>query len=254
MFLVRRCIIEKHGILQIPRSCGVSRRWISQSSILFNKNNNNTTNDSSEPDLSESQKESTEKSETPKDSKTSKTSRKEKKLSVIEFMNQSRLKIPSDWRKDTGMPEWKRQKFALAEKFKGKKWSPQKKLSREEMNSVRVLKKELPDMTTAEIATHFKISPEAVRRILRSKWEPTLEEEEDMFDRWKRRGEAIKKIYEEKNETRTKVILKTGDKYTKVKYQKHKQKKAPTASEIAEKERKKKKLRSKKPKLRDMMF
>lgn len=253
MFLIRRCILGKQSISQIPRSCGLSRRWISQTSILFNQNDDSIKDDTTSIGKTDPKKSSSKDLEKPEKIETSKATNKSKKLSVIEFMNQSRVKIPNDWRKDAGMPEWKRQKYALREKFKGKNWSPQKKLSREEMNSVKILKKELPDMTTAEIAVHFKISPEAVRRILRSKWEPTSEEEDNLFDRWKRRGEKIKGLYLEKemNDATSKVFLKTGDKYTKVKFKKKKKSSTASANKDVQK---KKKIRPKKPKLGDLVF
>ena len=37
----------------------------------------------------------------------------------------------------------------------------------------------------------FKVSPEAIRRILKSKWEPNEEEQERRAERWERRGEKI---------------------------------------------------------------
>ncbi|KAF8320441.1 hypothetical protein DL93DRAFT_2045601, partial [Clavulina sp. PMI_390] len=52
-------------------------------------------------------------------------------------------------------------------------WNPPKKLSREAMEGLRALHGHDPEtFTTAALATRFKISPEAVRRILRSKWKP----------------------------------------------------------------------------------
>jgi hypothetical protein len=52
-------------------------------------------------------------------------------------------------------------------------WAPPKKLSREAMDGLRSLHEHDPDaFTTPELAKRFKISPEAVRRILKSKWRP----------------------------------------------------------------------------------
>jgi hypothetical protein len=49
-----------------------------------------------------------------------------------------------------------------------------------------------PDrFTTPVLAQHFKVSPEAIRRILKSKWKPNDEEYEDRMERWSRRGERI---------------------------------------------------------------
>jgi hypothetical protein len=41
------------------------------------------------------------------------------------------------------------------------------------------------------LAKKFEVSPEVIRRILRSKWEPTAEEEEERRDRWFNRGKKI---------------------------------------------------------------
>ncbi|KAF8518429.1 hypothetical protein BU17DRAFT_12339, partial [Hysterangium stoloniferum] len=55
-------------------------------------------------------------------------------------------------------------------------WSPPRKISREAMENLRMLHSHSPDtFTTPALADRFKISPEAVRRILRSKWTPSKE-------------------------------------------------------------------------------
>ena len=52
-------------------------------------------------------------------------------------------------------------------------WNPPKKLSREAMEGLRTLRDHDPEtFTTAILANRFKISPEAVRRILKSRWRP----------------------------------------------------------------------------------
>jgi hypothetical protein len=52
-------------------------------------------------------------------------------------------------------------------------WNPPKKLSREAMEGLRTLHDHDPEtFTTAGLANRFKISPEAVRRILKSRWKP----------------------------------------------------------------------------------
>jgi hypothetical protein len=87
---------------------------------------------------------------------------------------------------------WMINKAALQKKFQGEKWSPRKKLSPDTMDGIRHLHKQAPDkFTTPVLADHFKISPEAVRRILKSKWRPSDEEYEDRMRRWEKRGETI---------------------------------------------------------------
>ena len=41
----------------------------------------------------------------------------------------------------------------------------------------------------------MKVSPEVIRRILKSNWEPSEEELEDLQQRWKKRGEKINEMY-----------------------------------------------------------
>ena len=56
-------------------------------------------------------------------------------------------------------------------------WAPPRKLSREAMDALRDLHRHDPRMfSTPVLAERFRVSPEAVRRILRSKWEPTREQ------------------------------------------------------------------------------
>ena len=86
---------------------------------------------------------------------------------------------------------WQIYKDALRQKFPGG-WNPHRKLSPDAMEGVRALHSQYPDhFTTPVLASHFKMSPEAIRRILKSKWRPSGEEEEDRRRRWDRRGEKI---------------------------------------------------------------
>lgn len=96
----------------------------------------------------------------------------------------------------TGEPRerlsWQIQKAAMKEKLGGEAWNPRKKLSPDTMEGIRHLHSTQPDkFTTSILATHFKVSPEAIRRILKSKWRPSDEEYEDRMQRWNKRGERI---------------------------------------------------------------
>ncbi|KAJ6543815.1 hypothetical protein B0H10DRAFT_1668915, partial [Mycena sp. CBHHK59/15] len=52
-------------------------------------------------------------------------------------------------------------------------WNPPRKLSRDAMDGLRRLHAANPDtFSTPALAARFRISPEAVRRILRSAWAP----------------------------------------------------------------------------------
>ncbi|EUC39010.1 hypothetical protein COCCADRAFT_420 [Bipolaris zeicola 26-R-13] len=89
-------------------------------------------------------------------------------------------------------PAWQVQKEALKEKLGGEAWNPRKKLSPDTMEGIRHLNSTQPDkFTTPVLANHFKVSPEAIRRILKSKWRPSDEEYEERMERWNKRGERI---------------------------------------------------------------
>ncbi|PYH78009.1 hypothetical protein BO82DRAFT_249753, partial [Aspergillus uvarum CBS 121591] len=58
----------------------------------------------------------------------------------------------------------------LKEKFK-EGWNPPKKLSPDAIEGIRHLHQVAPEQfTTPVLAEQFKVSPEAIRRILKSKW------------------------------------------------------------------------------------
>ncbi|QIW97943.1 hypothetical protein AMS68_003461 [Peltaster fructicola] len=62
-------------------------------------------------------------------------------------------------------------------------------VSPDSLNGIRALHESDPDIyTTPVLAEHFKITSEAVRRILKGKWRPKEEEIEDRRQRWERRG------------------------------------------------------------------
>lgn len=112
---------------------------------------------------------------------------------VLKLVKQSSEQIGS---KSDNLPTWKKQVLALRRKFNGERWNPAKKLSRIEMEGMRVLKSQFPQLTATELAERYKVSPEVVRRILKSKWQPTEEEMGRLHERWKRRGERIKELYQ----------------------------------------------------------
>jgi hypothetical protein len=86
---------------------------------------------------------------------------------------------------------WQIQKSALGEKFPTG-WNPPKKLSPDALDGIRHLHATAPDrFTTAVLAEEFKTSPEAIRRILKSKWRPSEDEMESRRKRWEKRHERI---------------------------------------------------------------
>ncbi|OTB03376.1 hypothetical protein M426DRAFT_23743 [Hypoxylon sp. CI-4A] len=114
----------------------------------------------------------------------------------------SRLKrlkiIKEDKKEGTGTQEtlkrkehWQIQKEALQQKFP-EGWSPRKRLSPDALDGIRALHAQFPeDYTTEVLAEKFLVSPEAIRRILRSKWTPNSEQEESRQERWFNRGKNI---------------------------------------------------------------
>ena len=87
---------------------------------------------------------------------------------------------------------WQSQKAALLNKFGTATWSPRKRLSPDALSGIRALHAQYPlKYTTPVLAAQFQISPEAIRRILKSKWTPSEEEDDDRRQRWEKRGEKI---------------------------------------------------------------
>ncbi|KOS22623.1 Required for respiratory growth protein 9 [Escovopsis weberi] len=86
---------------------------------------------------------------------------------------------------------WRIQKAALKEKFP-EGWKPRKRLSPDALAGIRALNAQFPEAYTTEaLAEKFRVPVEAIRRILKSKWTPTVEEEQDREDRWFRRGKQV---------------------------------------------------------------
>ena len=87
--------------------------------------------------------------------------------------------------------QWQIQKSALKEKFPSG-WRPRKRLSPDALDGIRALHAQDPILyDTPMLAQHFQHSPEAIRRILKSKWRPTEEEQERRRKRWEQRGAVI---------------------------------------------------------------
>ena len=87
--------------------------------------------------------------------------------------------------------EWRLQKAKLKEKFPDG-WKPRKRLSPDALAGIRALNAQFPDVyTTQNLADRFEMSAEAIRRILKSKWQPDEEEDRERQERWHRRGMQI---------------------------------------------------------------
>ena len=92
--------------------------------------------------------------------------------------------------RNRNLDTWTVQKNALQEKFGEQNWNPRKRISPDALAGIRALHAKAPETySTAVLAEHFKVPPEAIRRILKSKWQPNEEEAEDRRERWEKRGE-----------------------------------------------------------------
>lgn len=106
------------------------------------------------------------------------------------FEGQDFLEPAEQPTQDTNV-DWKTQKSALKDKFP-EGWKPRKRLSPDALAGIRALNAQFPDVYTTEaLATKFEVSPEAIRRILKSKWRASADEEEDRQERWFRRGKQV---------------------------------------------------------------
>lgn len=93
--------------------------------------------------------------------------------------------------KPDSRPTWAIQKEALKKKFP-EGWKPLKRLSPDALAGIRALNAQFPDTyTTSALADRFQVPAEAIRRILKSKWQPSVNEEEDRQQRWFRRGMSV---------------------------------------------------------------
>ncbi|KAK6955948.1 hypothetical protein Daesc_003595 [Daldinia eschscholtzii] len=114
----------------------------------------------------------------------------------VETKRLKRLKIikeePAPKKPPTVKKEpWQIQKEALEQKFP-EGWAPRKRLSPDALEGIRALHAQFPEEYTTEVlSAKFMVSPEAIRRILRSKWTPNAEEELDRQERWFKRGKNI---------------------------------------------------------------
>ncbi|KII84286.1 hypothetical protein PLICRDRAFT_46142 [Plicaturopsis crispa FD-325 SS-3] len=102
------------------------------------------------------------------------------------------IRTPSFRRKPSKQPtphEFRAQRLTLKAAFP-EGWSPPRKLSREAMDGLRAMHMYDPEtFSTPVLAEKFKISPEAVRRILKSKWQPSREQRARFAERERRTRE-----------------------------------------------------------------
>ena len=129
-----------------------------------------------------------------------------------------------DWKY---LPQWRREKLSVQHKLsttaelpptdkitwqgsadkKPGDWDPRKRLSPTAMQGIKSLHARDPSYDVPHLASLFKVSPDAIRRILRSKWVPTVEENQRREERWRARGEQIT---EERKSLDTRYLERTG--------------------------------------------
>ncbi|KFY44110.1 hypothetical protein V494_01635 [Pseudogymnoascus sp. VKM F-4513 (FW-928)] len=112
------------------------------------------------------------------------------------FPKKTAKKEEDDWTPPPRLP-WQSQKAALKEKFQ-EGWAPRKRLSPDALAGIRAINTQFPEQYTVPVlAAKFEVSPEAIRRILKSNWRPDEEEEEDRKRRWYKRGQQVWTRYAE---------------------------------------------------------
>ena len=91
------------------------------------------------------------------------------------------------------LDKWAEQKNGLREKFP-EGWNPRKKLSPDAMEGIRALhEQDSVKYSTPVLAEQFRVSPEAIRRILKSKWlnKAGGGKMEERRERWAERHDRI---------------------------------------------------------------
>jgi hypothetical protein len=98
-------------------------------------------------------------------------------------------------------PQWRIQKESLALKFGSEGWSPRKKLSPDAQSGIRALHASNPTLySTPILAEQFKVSAEAIRRILKSKWLEGESGEKMMQERRERWAKRFDRIADNRSE------------------------------------------------------
>ncbi|KAJ7126066.1 hypothetical protein C8R44DRAFT_119314 [Mycena epipterygia] len=102
---------------------------------------------------------------------------------------------------------WQAHRQALKEEFP-EGWNPPRKLSREAMDGLRQLHRVNPEtFSTPVLAERFKISPEAVRRILKSRWTPPADRRTKLLKREAKAREAYLSLSALRERMETRRVL-----------------------------------------------
>ncbi|CAJ0640782.1 15997_t:CDS:2 [Entrophospora sp. SA101] len=114
----------------------------------------------------------------------------------------------TSWRNEETLPGWLKHRFAIKEKIGFQPWRPKKRLSREVMDKIRYMNQQLPEEYTIEkLSSTFRISPEAINRILKSTFVPKREVSERQETKYQ---EKLRKFKEKakSEQLREKILLK----------------------------------------------
>ncbi|KEQ93135.1 hypothetical protein AUEXF2481DRAFT_31589 [Aureobasidium subglaciale EXF-2481] len=113
-----------------------------------------------------------------------------KKAAMEKLVEQQAAAKEAQKERNRNKERWQVEKAVLQEKFGEQGWNPRKRISPDALAGIRSLHAKSPEtFSTPVLADHFKIPPEAIRRILKSKWQPNEEEAEERRERWEKRGE-----------------------------------------------------------------
>lgn len=111
-------------------------------------------------------------------------------------------------------PEFKAHRAVMKKDFPSG-WAPPRKLSREAMEGVRQMHRLDPEkFSTPVLAEKFRVSPEAVRRILKSRWEPPREKRLKLAERERGERAAYFKLNRERERIEARRVaesLRVGD-------------------------------------------
>lgn len=127
---------------------------------------------------------------------------KRKKLGpLVEWPKELSTAPNTDEQEPLNPPEWYSHKKAMKKEFPAG-WAPPKRISREAIDLLRLLQRSNPTTyTTPILAERFKISPESVRRILKSQFELSDDEKARREDRRRRENEERRRLEAEEGKT-----------------------------------------------------
>lgn len=83
------------------------------------------------------------------------------------------------------LPEWAKRDKAVKKRYG--QWNPTKKLTRQQIEYLRTTADLMPHLRTIDLASMYNVSPEAIRRILKSKWVPNDDEVDKVIQREEKR-------------------------------------------------------------------